>query len=84
MARSILQPALTATLLAGAASLLALPCLAGGGIGQSAVSKDEAIRNATLGMLPGEVITSSTCSEDQVDGSTLYSCEVQWGAPPSP
>jgi len=37
-----------------------------------------------VGMLPGEVITSSNCTENMVDGITLYSCEVQWGAPPSP
>ena len=84
MARTILQPALGVALPACAAGLLALPCQAGGAIGQSAVSREEAIRSATLGMLPGEVITSSTCSEDLVDGSTLYSCEVQRGAPPSP
>jgi hypothetical protein len=64
--------------------LLALPSLAGGAIGQSNVSQAEAIRSATLGMLPGEVITSSNCTENLVDGSTLYSCQVQWGAPPSP
>jgi hypothetical protein len=71
-------------LLAAMSGLLSLPCRAGGAIGQSSVSQAEAIRSATLGMLPGEVVTSSNCSEDLVDGSTLYTCDVQWGAPPAP
>jgi len=80
MRHAVLLPAL----LAAMSGLLALPCRAGGAIGQSNVSQAEAIRSATVGMLPGEVITSSNCTENMVDGITLYSCEVQWGAPPSP
>ena len=84
MPRSWRLQTLSAALVAVLSGFLALPGRAGGGIGESNQSREEAIRRASLGMPPGEVITSSNCTETTVDGSILYTCNVQWGAPPSP
>ena len=77
------RSAMSAALLAGATGLAALllppAARADGGTAGSLISRDDAIRNATLWMPPAARITSTDCTEMVIDSSPRYVCTVQWG-----
>ena len=66
-------------LAAGALWLLAGEARADGGTAGSLISREDAIRNATLWMPPNARITSTDCTEMVIDSSPRYVCTVQWG-----
>ncbi len=73
-----------AGLITGAAVVAAVLLLPGearadGGTAGSLISRQDAIRNATLWMPPGARITSTNCTEMVIDSSARYVCTVQWG-----
>jgi len=79
----VVRSALSATFVA-AAALLAAALLPGearadGGTAGSLISREDAIRNATLWMPPNARITSTNCTEMVIDSSARYVCTVQWG-----
>lgn len=77
------RSAMSASVVAGAALLAAalLPgeARADGGTAGSLISREDAIRNATLWMPPAARITSTNCTEMVIDSSARYVCTVQWG-----
>ena len=80
------RSATPAALVAGAGLLAAVVALllpgaarADGGTAGSLISRQDAIRNATLWMPPGARITSTNCTEMVIDSSARYVCTVQWG-----
>ena len=66
-------------LVAGALLLLPGAARADGGTAGSLISREDAIRNATLWMPSGARITSTNCTEMVIDSSLRYFCSVQWG-----
>lgn len=63
----------------GSAPGLPPPAHAGGSTAGSLVSREEAIRQATLWMPDTAQITSINCTEMVIDSSPRYVCTVQWG-----